>query len=219
MMSPLIIVGAGGLGSQLVERVISDPANKDHWTLAGFYDDRAEKAKTILNWSAAIRYPLQHFRGRDEIPFSHEPKFVMAIGNPNLKEAYAKKVLDWGGQFVSLLHVDNERSVTAKVGKSILFKNCVVGPNVEIGDFVWIDRNCIVGHDCVIGNFCHIGVNVCIGGATEVGDNTVIHSGSMISNGIKIGSHCEIGLGSVILRDVADGSIMLGNPARKIGNV
>ena len=41
----------------------------------------------------------------------------------------------------------------------------------------------------------------------------------MISNGIKIGSHCEIGLGSVILRDVADGSIMLGNPARKIGNV
>ena len=219
MLSPLIIVGAGGLGSQLVERVISDPANKDHWIFAGLYDDRADKSQTILNWSAALGYPMQHFSAREEIPFSHEPKFVMAIGDPAQKKIYAKKVLDWGGQFVSLLHVDNERSVTAKIGRSILFKNCVVGPNVEIGDFVWIDRNCIVGHDCMIGNFCHIGVNVFIGGATEVGDNTVIHSGSMISNGIKIGSHCEIGLGSVILRDVADGSIMLGNPARKIGNV
>ena len=90
MLSPLIIVGAGGLGSQLVERVISDPANKDHWIFAGLYDDRADKSQTILNWSAAIRYPLQHFRGRDEIPFSHEPKFVMAIGDPAQKDICEK---------------------------------------------------------------------------------------------------------------------------------
>ena len=38
----------------------------------------------------SLRYPLQHFRGRDEIPFSHEPKFVMAIGNPNLKSLCEK---------------------------------------------------------------------------------------------------------------------------------
>ena len=40
----------------------------------------------------------------------------------------------------------------------------------------------------------------------------------MISNGIKIVT-LRNRTASVILRDVADGSIMLGNPARKIGNV
>ena len=39
----LIIVGAGGLGSELLGCVLSDPASDNEWCLAGFLDDRTEK--------------------------------------------------------------------------------------------------------------------------------------------------------------------------------
>ena len=54
MIKPLIIVGAGGLGCQLVERVLSDPANGSHWCLTGVFDDRATKSSDIKNGVLAL---------------------------------------------------------------------------------------------------------------------------------------------------------------------
>jgi acetyltransferase-like isoleucine patch superfamily enzyme len=51
-----------------------------------------------------------------------------------------------------------------------------------------------------------------------IGDDVWIGSNVTIIDGVTIGSHAVIGGGAVVTRDVADWSIVAGNPARPIGD-
>jgi acetyltransferase-like isoleucine patch superfamily enzyme len=47
-----------------------------------------------------------------------------------------------------------------------------------------------------------------------VGENTFIGMGAIILKGVTIGSNCIVGAFSVVSKDVEDGTIVAGNPAR-----
>lgn len=54
-------------------------------------------------------------------------------------------------------------------------------------------------------------------GRVDIGDRTFVGGNSVILPGVRIGSDCVIGAGSVLSRDVPDGSVAAGNPARVLG--
>lgn len=56
-------------------------------------------------------------------------------------------------------------------------------------------------------------------GTIEVFDNVFIGTGSMILNGVKIGPNAIVAAGSVVTKDVPEGTIVGGNPAKVIGTV
>lgn len=49
-----------------------------------------------------------------------------------------------------------------------------------------------------------------------IGDNVTIMTNSVVAGGIKIGNNVTIGAGSVVLKDVPDNCVVIGNPARII---
>jgi len=49
-----------------------------------------------------------------------------------------------------------------------------------------------------------------------IGDNVQIHAGAFIIGNVKIGDNAIIGAGSVVIKDVPENSIVVGNPARII---
>jgi len=51
-----------------------------------------------------------------------------------------------------------------------------------------------------------------------VGNHTWIGSNSVILKGVVIGDECVVSAGSVVNKNFDHGSIIMGNPARKIGN-
>jgi acetyltransferase-like isoleucine patch superfamily enzyme len=55
-------------------------------------------------------------------------------------------------------------------------------------------------------------------GTIEVGDHVMIGAQTIIMPGKRIGSHVIIAAGSVITRNVPDGTIVGGNPAKIIGD-
>ena len=55
-------------------------------------------------------------------------------------------------------------------------------------------------------------------GTIEIGDNVMIGSNSTILYNVKIGSNVIIAAGSVVTKDVPDGAVVGGNPAKIIGN-
>ena len=55
-------------------------------------------------------------------------------------------------------------------------------------------------------------------GTIEVGDHVMIGAHTIIMPGKRIGSHVIIAAGSVITKDVPDGTIVGGNPAKIIGD-
>lgn len=52
----------------------------------------------------------------------------------------------------------------------------------------------------------------------KVGNSVFIGAGALILPGVTVGNNCIIGAHAVVTRDVADGEIVAGNPARVVGN-
>jgi serine O-acetyltransferase len=102
---------------------------------------------------------------------------------------------------------------------------------VEISRYARIGPGFYIGHPAtifigptVIGDNCSVGHNVTIGvgvggqrpGVPIIGNRVWIGPGATLTGGITIGDDATIGAGAVLSRDVPDGALVLGNPARVV---
>lgn len=124
---------------------------------------------------------------------------VIRTPNGNRKIPHAGGVLIEDGVFVS----DN-----CTVANS-LFEGAT-----RIGKGVMIDDLCHIGHNSFIQDYAVITAGTTLCGSSYIKDYAWIGAGSVQLNRTTVGSHAKIGVGSVIVRDVPDGRLAYGSPAR-----
>lgn len=73
-----------------------------------------------------------------------------------------------------------------------------------------------IGHDTQIKDHCVLNSMSFIGGYTHIGEQTYIAPGALLKDCISVGRGVIVGLGAVVVRDVPDKSVVVGNPERKI---
>ena len=111
----------------------------------------------------------------------------------------------------------------------------VIGDNVEVGSNTSIMKGALydtfvgeetkIGHLCTIGHGVRVGKNCLIttqsmlGGSCQIGDYAQIAFGACVRNAIKIGKHAFVGMGAVATKDVEDGWLVMGIPARRIRKI
>lgn len=109
------------------------------------------------------------------------------------------------------------------------FGRVILEDNVEIGSNTCIDRGALgdtvlkkgvkvdnlvhIAHNVVVGDDSLLIADSMIGGSTVIGKRTWIAPSTAIRNGITIGSDCVIGMGAVVVKNVEDGTTVVGNPA------
>lgn len=64
--------------------------------------------------------------------------------------------------------------------------------------------------------FANFGLTVLDEAYVTIGDNCWIGGGATILPGVSIGSGCTIGAGSVVVHDIPDNSVAVGNPAKVV---
>jgi sugar O-acyltransferase (sialic acid O-acetyltransferase NeuD family) len=84
----------------------------------------------------------------------------------------------------------------------------------RVGDGCILNTASRLDHESILGHGVHLGPGATLCGCVSVGDFSFIGAGAVVLPRIRIGKDVIIGAGSVVTRNVPDGVVAFGNPAR-----
>ena len=97
-----------------------------------------------------------------------------------------------------------------QIGDYVRFhSNVHIGKKSLVGNFVWIFPYVVLTNDPTPPSTCLLGC--------EIGDYSAIATMSVILPGVKVGKHCLVGAHACVGKDVPDGMIAAGVPAKTLG--
>lgn len=122
--------------------------------------------------------------------------------------------------------IDGEYTLIPHIG------NVVIEDKVEIGNNTTIDRavmgSTILKKNSKIDNLVHIAhgvevgenslviANAMVAGSVVIGKNVWVAPSSSVLNKVIIADNALVGMGAVVLRNVNEGAVMVGNPAKAL---
>jgi UDP-N-acetylbacillosamine N-acetyltransferase len=206
-MSKLVILGAGGIAI-----VAADIARCQGFDIAGFLDDNPAKHGTIL-CGAPILGNFSLLSGLREAA----PQAIVAFSNSHARIEVAERVLRYGFSLSKLIHPSAVISQYASVEQgTIIMPGVIVNAGAHIGSNCILNTAASIDHECRIGDGVHIGPGARLSGLVTVGNASWVGIGCVIRESIKIGTDVLLGAGSLILKDIPDGVVAYGSPAKVI---
>ena len=198
MGDELYILGAGGHAKVIIE--IAESAG---YNIAGVFDQN-DDVKSILNYKVSHDF--------EAIP--KQKNVFFALGNNQSRKKCSE---NFTNSNFNLIHPSAVITKHIDLGHgNAVMAGVVINSSVKIGDFCIINTSCSIDHDCEIGSYSHISPKAALAGNVKVGEGTQVGIGACVKQNITIGKWAIIGAGAVVIDDVPDYAVVVGNPARVI---
>ena len=182
------------------------------WDVVGFLDD--------------VRPPGTRHLGLEVLGPLHEAArfrdhaFVNTIGSDKSFRQRPQVIASTGlgrERFATLIHPAASVSARVRIGRGVVINpGVVVGGAAVIGDHVTICPGCIVGHETTIGDYSTLAPGAVVSGLVCMEPVCYVGARAVVRQKLRIGTRALVGMGAVVVREVAPGMIVVGNPARPL---
>lgn len=208
----LLIYCAGGLGKEILHEAEAVNKTESRWQKISFVDDVCSEdcwnGYHIYKYDEALK-----LKAKDDV------EVIIANGEPCVREKLWDKLQKDAFSMATIIHPTCSVSPYAKIGKGVVIEErCGISPNVVIGDNVHMQANAILGHDVELGAHSVVSSFCGIGGGCRIGVRCFFGMSSTIKQDITIGDDVITAIGAAVFRNAKKGKILLGNPAKSIGD-
>ena len=215
MTRRMLIYGAGGSGRELAYSMAIDKNPDTTWKIDGFVDDTEDLWGQSVNGIPVVG-------GYDYLKNYAGNLAVCIVADPLIKRNLVTKIKQNSGikfPFITSSHAKISEYIEWGEGCIASQSGIAIGPNIKIGDFVFINAGTIIGHDTNIGNYTALYAGVIISGRVSIGSDCVIGSGVIVLPNLKIGDGSVIAAGSLVTKDIPPNAVAAGMPARVVKSI
>ena len=168
----------------------------------GVFDDN-KTAKEILD------IPIIEFGNFNQQKIE---ELIICVGDNATRKKLAEAIQT---NYISAIHKSAVISKYAQIGDgTVIMPKAVVNAASSIGKHCIVNSGAVVEHDCELSNYVHVSPNASLAGNVKVGEGSQVGIGATVIQGITIGKWVTIGAGSVVIDNVPDYAVVVGNPAK-----
>lgn len=176
------------------------------------------------NTSANVDYDIPDIRVteltyRDYVPDKRARLYCGSIGKGRRKivEFFQEHCNVLPGDYEILIHPSAVVPIRRSLAPGVqIGPNATLAPFAELGIHCVVSRNSSIGHHTVLEDFVTVNPGCAIAGLCRIGENSMIGAGAVILDRITIGRNSIIGAGSVVTKDIPDGVVAYGSPAKAV---
>jgi sugar O-acyltransferase (sialic acid O-acetyltransferase NeuD family) len=204
------IIGSGDLGQLIAHHALINCGFNE----VLFFDD-FKSPKDIVNNNIVYGGIKDIEKAFNNNEISH---IIIAVGYKHME--FRKTLFkQFSGKipFASIIHPSSSIDRSCKLGEGIVvLPGCILDMNVEISDNVLLNTGCVISHDSTIKAHSFLSPRVAVAGFVEIGEGCIIGINTTIIDNIQINDFVQTGGGTVVIKNLIERGLYVGNPARFI---
>lgn len=207
-MEPLVILGAGGHGRELLDIVEAINANNPRYEFLGFLDDTGGNDALLTRRNTTVIGPISDLERIDAV-------YAIGMGASEARRRFDQLATSWGRQAAVLIHPEATlgSDLTTSPG-CVIAAGARVTTHTSLGRHTHLNINATVSHDCSLGDYVTLSPGSHVSGWTVLEHGVTLGTGAITKDRINIGEGSIVGAGAVVVADVPAFVIAKGVPAR-----